>query len=86
MAISLIILSLTEKLLGNNTLTYRMVAYTVSLISVISSLDHLAVKIPVLTHLVNALPWASNGLHWVLPMMVTLLAATLFNKLNRNWA
>lgn len=82
--ITLIILNLTENWLKHNQLAYRVTAYLVTAISVIASLQSMNITLPFFTNLVDMLPFASVGLSWVLPVLVSLLIFALINRNNRS--
>lgn len=74
-AITLIILTLTDNWLQHSQLTYRIIAYVVSFISIINSLFSIGVKLPILTSLTEALPLADQGLNWVLPVLILMVVS-----------
>ena len=61
---------------GLNTIlkvSYRLVCYTVTFISVVEALLSVKLNIPFVTELVSSLPFFSLSLGWVLPMVLTWL-------------
>ncbi|WIK67229.1 branched-chain amino acid transport system II carrier protein [Globicatella sanguinis] len=74
-AITLIILTLTDNWLHHSQLTYRIIAYVVSFISIINSLVSMGIIIPILTALTEALPLADSGLNWMLPVIILMIIA-----------
>lgn len=77
-AITVIILTLTEPWLKHSRLTYRIISYTISIISLITALDTLSIKLPLLTLLVQSLPLTNIGLNWVLPMVILMIGCYLY--------
>ncbi|MBR7926589.1 branched-chain amino acid transport system II carrier protein [Aerococcaceae bacterium zg-ZUI334] len=78
-AITLVILSLTEHRLHHTKLTYKVIAYTVSFISVISALKSINISIPLITNLVHSLPLTAEGLNWLIPVVILLIGFAAYN-------
>ncbi|MBF6978858.1 branched-chain amino acid transport system II carrier protein [Aerococcaceae bacterium zg-BR22] len=78
-AITLVILSLTEHRLHHTQLTYKVVAYTVTFISVISALKSINLSIPFISQMVHALPFTAEGLNWVVPVIILLIIFGVYN-------
>lgn len=82
-AITLIILILTEPIFKHTKLSYRVVTYLVSLISITSSLESMGIKISILSNLFAKLPFIETGLHWILPALILMSILSIYHRLIR---
>lgn len=80
-SITLIILTLTEPLLHHSKLSYQVTSYLVTFISIIMTIENTIAPVPIISHLLNQLPFANNQLHWILPMIISMLIFYLIDLL-----
>lgn len=68
-AIVLVFLSLINPVINANRLIYRSCVYTAGIIGIIDALEQAGISIPVITDLAKKLPFYSQNLGWVLPVI-----------------
>lgn len=66
-AIVLILLCLVDSIITHKGLVYKMTIYSTGVVCIIDALQELNISIPVLTSLINKLPFNDLSLNWVVP-------------------
>lgn len=73
-AIMLIVLAMFDKLFKGNRYVYGLTMLFTGLVSIIYALDSLGFKLNFVTQLLNKLPFYGQGLGWIVPALVGIIA------------
>lgn len=83
-AITLIILSLLEKLVGRSQIVYRPTVYLSVLIGTVSSINAAGFQIPFISNLVKLLPLYEKQLAWLLPVIIMIMLSSFISRLKER--
>lgn len=83
-AIVLILMALLQDVFNFNNLTYRATVYVTFFISILQGLGAAKISVPLLTALAGKLPFASDGMEWVIPAVVVAVVFNLVSKNGKN--
>ena len=73
-AIMLIVLAMFDKLFKGNRYVYGLTMLFTGVVSIIYALDSLGFKLNFVTQLLNKLPFYGQGLGWIVPALVGIIA------------
>lgn len=81
MALVLILLGLGDSLYAANRWVYPLTVFSAGLISILSELDKMGMRLPGLTKLLNSLPLAQDSLGWLPAAILVFLLALVLGRL-----
>lgn len=80
-SIVLIVLALSEKIVGKSPLMYRCTVYVTAFISAVNALEQFGLTIPFISSLVQKLPLYAAGLSWVIPALIVFAITCCIGKI-----